>query len=194
MEGVEDEDFDLDSVQEAVEVPPVQVAEPTDPLGPDAGEVDCDFPSPPKPITLDVGGKAKAGAGKLAGTWNYTPNECVAVAWAALATSELGTSDMEGFFGRVGDLYLPKATELARIGAWTDALSRASKKRKITPQMSFDCRRSYPQGMWNKATELRREVQMNIYPIDCVVRRENQSGWTLEDFIRETKITGCARR
>ena len=55
-------------------------------------------------------------------------------------------------------------------------------------QMSFDCRRSYPQGMWNTATELRREVQMNIYPMFCDVKRENQSGWTLEDFTRETKI------
>ena len=85
------------------------------------------------------------------------------------------------------DFYLPKATELVRSGAWTDALSRASKKRKITPQMSFDCRRSYPQGMWNKAIELRREVQMNIYPLYCVVKRKNQSEWTLEDFTRETK-------
>jgi hypothetical protein len=42
--------------------------------------------------------------------------------------------------------------------------------------------------MWNKIFELRREVQMNIYPIYCIVRRDNQSGWTLEDFLRETKI------
>ncbi len=38
MEGVEDEDFDLGLVEEAVEVPPVQIAEPMDPLGPDAGD------------------------------------------------------------------------------------------------------------------------------------------------------------
>ncbi len=73
MEGVEDEDSDFGSAQEAVEVLPVmQAPEPTDPLGPNAGEVDCDSPSPPKPITLDGGGKAKARAGKLVGTWNYT--------------------------------------------------------------------------------------------------------------------------
>jgi hypothetical protein len=50
MEGVEDEDSDFGSLQEAVEVPPLQVAEPTDPLGPDAGEVDIDSLSPPKPL------------------------------------------------------------------------------------------------------------------------------------------------
>ena len=42
--------------------------------------------------------------------------------------------------------------------------------------------------MWNKALELRREVQMHIYPVYFAVGRENQSGWTLEDFIRETRI------
>jgi hypothetical protein len=189
MEGVEDGDSDFGSLGDAVvEVPPLQAAEPTDPLGPDAEPVNMDSLSPPKPVVLDSGGKAKTGAGKIPGSWNYTPNECVAVAWAALAASELGTTDMEGLYGRVRDFYLPKATELARTGGWTDALSRASKKRKITPQMSFDCRRSYPQGMWNKATELRREVQMSIYPVYCAVTRENRSGWTQEDFIRETKI------
>jgi hypothetical protein len=52
------------------------------------------------------------------------------VAWAALAASELGITDMEGLHGRVMDFYLPKALGIARTGGWTDALSRASKKRK----------------------------------------------------------------
>ena len=161
-------------------------------MGPDAEELDCAPPSPPKPLELDSGGKVKAGgAGKVSGSWNYTHAECVAVAWAAISASELGITDMEGLYGRLRDYYLPKATELARIGGWTDALSRASKKRKITPQLSFEHRRSNPAGMWNKATELRREVQMTIYPIWCAVKKKNQSGWTLEDFIRETKIRYC---
>ena len=69
MEGVEDEDFDFGSPVEAPDVPPVQDAEPTDPLGPDdAGDGD-DSLSPPKHVTLDgSGGKTKLeGAGKLAG-------------------------------------------------------------------------------------------------------------------------------
>ncbi len=68
MEGVEDEDYNFGSHVEAPDVPPVQNAEPTDPLGPDdAGDGD-DSLSPPKPFALDgSGGKIKSGgAGTLA--------------------------------------------------------------------------------------------------------------------------------
>ncbi len=84
-----------------------------------------------RPIELDSGGKIKAGgAGKLAGSWNYTPTECNDVAWAALVASEIGITDMDGLHGRVRDFYLPKALEIARTGGWTNALSHASKKEK----------------------------------------------------------------
>ncbi len=131
MEGVQEEEY-FDSVEVDLEAPPLEPAEPTDPLGPDAEELDCAPPSPPKPLELDSGGKVKAGgAGKVSGSWNYTHAECVAVAWAAISASELGITDMEGLYGRLRDYYLPKATELARIGGWTDALSGASKKGKL---------------------------------------------------------------
>ncbi len=84
------------------------------------------------------------------------------MAWAALAASEQGVTDMEGLHVRIRDFYLPKASELNRIGAWTDSLSRASKKRKIAPRMSYDSRRNNPSAMWNKAIELRKDVQMTI--------------------------------
>ncbi len=173
MEVVGDEGY-FDPIQEDVEEEVRQLADATDPLAPDAEEPDSDPISPARPIELVSGGKIKAGgAGKLAGFWNYTPAECSVVVWAALAASELGITDMEGLHGRLRDFYLPKALEIARTGGWTDALSRASKKRKITPQLSFDSRRNNPAGMWNKALELRREVQMNIYPLYLAVRREN---------------------
>ena len=43
-------------------------------------------------------------------------------------------------------------------------------------------------AMWNKAVELRKEVQMNISPIWCAVKRESRSGWTLAYFLREAKL------
>ncbi len=131
MEGVEDEDCHLDYFSEPPEVPPLQDAEATDPMGPDAGEFGRDSLSLAKPIELGSGGKAKPGARKVAVTWNYTHIECVAVAWDGPGASELGTTEMEGLYGRIRDLYLPKATELARTGAWTDNLSRASKKERL---------------------------------------------------------------
>jgi hypothetical protein len=59
MEGVEDGDSDFGSLPEAVEVPSLQPPEPTDPLGPDAGEGYNDSISPPKPLALDSGVKTK---------------------------------------------------------------------------------------------------------------------------------------
>ncbi len=60
MEGAEDGDSDFGSLGDAVvEVSPLQPAEPTDPLGPDAGAVDIDSLSSPKLVVLDSGGKAK---------------------------------------------------------------------------------------------------------------------------------------
>ncbi len=130
MEVGGDEEY-FDSFQEAVEEEVRPPADATDPLAPDAEEPESDPISPARPIELDSGGKIRAsGAGKLAGSWNYTHVECSVVAWAALAASELGITDMEGLHGRVRDFYLPKALEIARSGGWTNALSRASKKKE----------------------------------------------------------------
>ena len=89
MEGSADNDYDFGASAHPPQDPPVQPPppEPVDPLGPDA-EDDDDL-SPAKPVELDGGHKCKVGAGKPTGTWNYTPIECVDVAWAALAASAI---------------------------------------------------------------------------------------------------------
>ncbi len=67
MEGDEDEDNDFGSFPKATEVPPLQAAEPTDPLGQNARDFDRHSLSPLKPIALEGGGKAKPRAGKQVG-------------------------------------------------------------------------------------------------------------------------------
>ena len=72
-------------------------------MGPDEGDGDASL-SPPKPVALaDSAVKKQGGAGKPVGAWNYNIIECVAVAWAGLAASELRTTDMEGLYGRIQD-------------------------------------------------------------------------------------------
>ena len=121
------------------------------------------------------------------GTWNYTSAECVAAVWAAIASSESGETHQARLNERMATFYRSKTLELARMGVWKSPLSLASRGRHITVEESVSLRASYPEGIWKKAGELRREVQMYLAPKYAVVVEEGHSGWGMSEFVEATK-------
>ena len=87
----------------------------------------------------------------------------------------------------MASFYGGKAKELARGDTWKSPLSIASKGRHITPEESVILRASNPEGLWKKAFELRREIQMHLAPRYAAVVEEGHSGWGKVEFVAATK-------
>ncbi len=112
---------------------------------------------------------------------NYKSEEVVATVWAYIAMSE--EEQIQTFaaqLSRMERLYLPKAKELHRLGRWPLYGSR-------TPEQSAEIRAKNPSSLHARAKKAIEVVVNVIYPIWSAVKREQQSGWGQEDFIRETK-------
>ena len=180
-------------------VTPCQPMQPSEPLG--SGPADTEDPDaeppggqdtpaasdPVEPLSAgNAAGKQKK-TRRQEGSWNYTVAECVATVWAALTASEKGETDQQRLNSRVGEYYGEKVKELARAGFWKAPWTLASRGRVISTEKSISCRRQNPQGLWNKATDLRKDVQMHIAPKYAAVVEEGHSGWGLPEFLSATK-------
>jgi hypothetical protein len=112
---------------------------------------------------------------------NYKSEEVVATVWAYIAMSE--EEQIQTFAAqltRLERLYLPKAKELHRLGRWPLHGSR-------TPEESAEIRAKNPSSLHARAKKAIEVIVNVICPIWSAVKREQQSGWGKEDFIRETK-------
>jgi len=112
---------------------------------------------------------------------NYKSEEVVATVWAYIAMSE--EEQIQTFaaqLSRMERLYLPKAKELHRLGRWPLHGSR-------TPEQSAEIRAKNPSSLHARAKKAIEVVVNVICPIWSALKREQQSGWGKEDFIRETK-------
>ncbi len=114
-------------------------------------------------------------------TPNYKSEEVVATVWAYIAMSEeeqIQTTAMQ--LSRLERMYLPKAKELHRLGRWASTAAR-------TPEQSAELRSKNPASLHARAKKAIEVIVNVIGPIWVAVKREQQSGWGKEDFIRETK-------
>ncbi len=87
---------------------------------------------------------------------------------------------MQAQLSRIARMYLPKAKEVDRVGRWPLHAQR-------TPEQSAELRIAKPLSLHQRAKKAIEVIVNKICPIWSIVKREQQSGWGKEDFIRETK-------
>lgn len=162
------------------EDPPEVAAEvPAEGVAVDAPVVEADAPLDGNPDEVEKCLPPKRS--KRASVPNYKSEEVVATVWAFIAMSgEEQIQTMAAQLGRLERMYLPKAKELQRLGRWPSPASR-------TPEESAGLRAKNPQSLHARAKKAIEVIVNTICPIWYTVKREQQSGWGKEDFVRETK-------
>jgi len=88
---------------------------------------------------------------------------------------------MQAQLSRIARVYLPKAKEIERVGRWPRHALR-------TLEQPIELRIAKPLSLHQRAKKAMDVLVNKICPIWSIVnKREQQSGWGRDDFIRETK-------